>query len=392
MFGSGSFIILTYLLYAIISIFLYRSEANMFGEMHFFQFVYLFGLLLIGLLPVLTYDRAKVTEIIPPPEIVIKVFSIVYVVCTILYLPSAIANIDIGITRLLTDTSGGADLYNERLTAGGNVDYGISNITSIFYNIFSDCAILVYFYYLTIPKGKKILLSVFSFAVFSSIFIAFAEGNRTQAMFAVLSITASYFIFRQLYDDKIRRIARIAVISLGSVIAILFLVLTISRFGDMADGGTDSMMYYLGQAPLYFNEYVFDLGGVRYGDRTINLLKKMVGFDVPTDIFDTRAKYGNMAIGDEVFTTYIGDFVLDFGPWLTPFLVIIFTYLILRLTQTEKGVIEFSNLIPIHYVMNVCVNGGMYLFCYPFMSNLTIFAYIFFYICCRLFANQKSVS
>ena len=387
-FGSGSFILLTYLIFAIAAVFLYASNANMFGKMHLLQFVYLFGLLLIGLLPVLSYDRANITDITPPSEIVIITFSIVYVICTILYIPVSVSHIKDGITAFMADQSAGMDIYNDRLDSWQAENYSISNIFSIIYNIFSDCAILVYFYYLTIPKRKKIILTVLSFAVFSSIFLALVESNRTQATFGVLSITASYFMFRKFYSNKIKKIARITAISLGSIAATLFLFITISRFGDMNDGATDSMLYYTGQAPLYFNKYAFDLGGVRYGDRTINLFKKMLGFDAPTGIFDTRMKYQNMAANDSIFTTYIGDFVLDFGPWLTPILVIWFSVMVFLIIRPNGESIEFHKLIPLHFVMNVCVKGGMYLFCYPFMLNLTIFAYLFFYLCCILYKGS----
>lgn len=389
-FGAGSFILLTYLLFAIAAVFLYASNANMFGEMHLLQFIYLFGLLLIGLLPVLSFDKANITDITPPSEIVIITFSIVYVICTILYIPVSVSHIKDGITALLVDQSAGMDIYNERLDSWQTENYSISNIFSIIYNIFSDCAILVYFYYLTIPQRKKIILSVLSFAVFSSIFLALVESNRTQATFGVLSITASYFMFRRFYGDKIKKIARVTAISLGGVAAALFLVVTISRFGDMNDGAADSMLYYMGQAPLYFNRFAFDLGGVRYGDRTINLFKKMLGFDAPTGIFDTRMKYQNMAADDSIFTTYIGDFVMDFGPWLTLIIVIWFSVMVFLLIRPNDESIEFHKLIPLHFVMNVCVKGGMYLFCYPFMLNLTIFAYLFFYLCCILYRRSDS--
>lgn len=389
---TGGFILFTYFIYAVSSFFLYQDRAVDFGRMHLVQFVYLFTLLYIGLKPVLEYDKAKVIQIVPPPEIVLKSFSVIYVVCTLLYLPSAISHIQEGLTTLLMDTSGGADLYNARLETGHQEDYGVSNIFSIFYNIFSDCAVLVYFYYLTIPKGKKVLLTVLTMSILSSIFIAFATGNRTQVTFVVLSLIASYLLFRNMYEDKVKRIVRLTGVTLAVVVIGLFIVLTISRFGDLDDGGSDSMLYYIGQADLYFNKFAFDAGGVRYGDRTINLFKKFAGFDVPMGIFDTRMKYAYMATDDSIFTTYIGDFVLDFGPWLTPIFVILFTIGILKLTRNKLGVIEFYQLIPIHYVMNVCVKGGMYLFCYPFLSNLQIMAYIFFYICCRSFVKSKRAS
>lgn len=388
--SSGGFILLTYLLYAVTSFFLYQTQANVFGEMHVLQFVYLFALLYIGLKPVLNYDKAKITQIIAPPEVVLKTFSVMYVLATLLYLPHAISNIQEGLTILLLDSSGGAELYNERLNSGHQEDYAVSNVFSIFYNIFSDCAVLVYFYYLTIPKGKILLISVLTMSILCSIFISLATGNRTQVTFVCLSLVASYLLFKDLFNQKIKKIVRVTGVSLAISVVFLFLVLTISRFGDLNDGGFESMLYYTGQANLYFNKYAFDLGGIRFGDRTINLFKNFAGFDVPSGIFDTRDKYSHMATDDSIFTTYIGDFVLDFGPWLTPILVILFTIFILKLTKTNKGIIHFYQLIPIHYVMNVCVKGGMYLFCYPFLQNLQIFAYIFFYIACIVFIKKRT--
>lgn len=390
--SSGGFILLTYLLYAVSSFFLYQVRADDFGRMHILQFVYLFALLYIGLKPVLEYDKAKVTQIIAPPEIVLKLFSIIYVISTLLYLPSAISSIQEGLTTLLLDPSGGADLYNERLNSGQQGDNGISNLFSIFYNIFSDCAVLVYFYYLTKPEGKKYLISVLTMSILASILISLATGNRTQVTLVVLSLIASYLLFKDLYNQKIKKIVSVFGFLLAILVAFLFLVLTASRFGDLSDGGFDSMLYYIGQANLYFNKYAFDLGGIRFGDRTINLFKDFAGFDVPSGIFDTRDKYSNMVADDSIFTTYIGDFVLDFGPWLTPLLVIIFTLLILKQTKTKKGIIHFYKLIPIHYVMNVCVKGGMYLFCYPFLQNLQILAYVFFYVACIVLTNKKKPS
>ena len=229
-------------------------------------------------------------------------------------------------------------------------------------------------------------------SILSSIFISLATGNRTMVTLVALSLIASYLLFKDLYSQKVKKTVRVIGFSLAVLVAFLFLILTISRFGDLNEGGFDSMLYYIGQANLYFNKYAFDLGGVRYGDRTINLFKDLAGFDVPSGIFDTRDKYSYMATDDSIFTTYIGDFVLDFGPWLTPILVIIFTFFILEQTKTNNGNIHFYKLIPIHYVMNVCVKGGMYLFCYPFLQNLQIIAYIFFFVACISFSNKNKVS
>ena len=78
----------------------------------------------------------------------------------------------------------------------------------------------------------------------------------------------------------------------------------------------------------------------------------------------------------------------DLGGSILP-AAVIFVALILLVRPNDES-IEFHKLIPLHFVMNVCVKGGMYLFCYPFMLNLTIFAYLFFYLCCLFYRRSDS--
>jgi hypothetical protein len=72
-------------------------------------------------------------------------------------------------------------------------------------------------------------------------------------------------------------------------------------------------------------------------------------------------------INDEVFIGFIGDFTLDFGPVPATLILIIFTLIVLRKTRIWDGEILFHQLILIHFVMSVCMVGGMKL--YPFSDT-----------------------
>jgi hypothetical protein len=134
---------------------------------------------------------------------------------------------------------------------------------------------------------------------------------------------------------------------------------------------------------LNFNNYGLDDGGIRYGDRTFPLFKRMLGFDnVPHNFWERRDKYPNLKVNDEVFISFVGDFTLDFGPFIAPLIFILFTFFILNLTRIRNGRILFHQLILVHFVMCVCMQGGMKLFSFSDLANLRIIvcfiAYIFF--------------
>ena len=159
-----------------------------------------------------------------------------------------------------------------------------------------------------------------------------------------------------------------------------------SRFGESEAGSESSVFFYAGQENLYFNNFGLDNGGLRYGDRTFPLFKKMLGFEnVPDNFWERRSKYPNLQINDEVFIGFIGDFTLDFGPFITPFIFIFFTIFILNKTIIRNKVILFHQLILLHFVMCLCMLGGMKL--YPFSDvggNLQLIIYFLAFLFFRL--------
>jgi hypothetical protein len=147
-----------------------------------------------------------------------------------------------------------------------------------------------------------------------------------------------------------------------------------------------SVIYYAGQENLYFNNFGLNNNGIRYGDRTIPLYKRMVGFyNVPKNFWDRRQKYPNLKINDEVFYTFVGDFTFDFGPIIATLIIIGFSLFVLKKTKVRNGRILFHQLILLHFVMIVCMMGGLKL--YPFSDvggNLQLLVYVFAYIVFRL--------
>jgi len=393
--GLASIIITSYLFYSICSLFLFINLKEIHISdfvkadkiLDLFPFLYLFSALLIFLNPVILFDRYNINKIHKPSSYIVNSFLMLFFVSNLLSLFKIIPRIQNGLTLILTTRYGGSELYAE----AHNVEFtsGNLNILGFVNSSCSDIGILFIFYYLTYCKNKIYVISLF-ILIFISVLDPIARGLRTETIMKIFLIIVSYYMFHQFYspslNSKIKRIGIISVI----LISIPTIALSISRFGN-SDGGTlGGTVSYIGQANLNFNNYCLDANGTRNGDRTCNMFKKMLGFEnVPESIMETRAKYRYMKIDDGSFYTFIGDFVLDFGPTIAFIIIIIISISISRITICQNKTINFHQLLCIYFVVAISIQGGMYLFHYSFSGNWKIIVFILFYILMKMDYNNK---
>ena len=134
--------------------------------------------------------------------------------------------------------------------------------------------------------------------------------------------------------------------------------------------------------------YALDNNGIRYGDRTIPLFKRMLGFqNVPKNFIERRAKYPNLKLNDQSFSTYVGDIAIDFGPYVAVVIICFFSVLFTRLLAKRKQGYKFHQLLLVHFVLYICVIGGLKLFPYSDTGgNLKIIVFIAAYF---LFYNDS---
>ncbi len=381
-FGASSIILSSYLVYAVCSWVLYNSQLNNgnYNNLSLGAFIYLFLMLLIAVMPAIKF-REETLILQPPSKIVIDLFSTVFIVATLVRLPDIIMNMGEGLVLLMLDEDGGSELYHltnetEREAIGG----GISNIFAIIYNVFLDVGILVAFYYMTLKKKSKTLLWGYILAIISSLLLPLSQGLRTGVMMKSFNLLIAFFLMKPFLSTDIKKKIYIGGSIVMGFVILLFMLLTISRFGDQDSGTSGSMLSYIGQADLNFNMYALDANGIRYGDRTCNTFKILLGFDnVPKNIVETRDRYSSLALDDSVFSTFVGDFVLDFGPWITSLIFVFFSLFVCRKVRPKNRIIGFHQLVLVYFAMIVCMQGGMYLFYYSYGENLTIIAFAMAY-------------
>lgn len=381
--GPAAITMLSYLVYAIIGIVL-LIKGNHYADflpLKFAPFAYLFTMLWIALIPSIQYDRAQIHSVDMPSMKWLNIFSWIYFVCTICTIGFYISNILSGMTTLLGSADGGAELYSEYQIQDAQNDNKISNLPIIFFNTFSVIACLLLIYYLVVDiKHKYIYVCGYAICVAMRFIIFLAMGTRTIIAMSFFNIVAAYMALRLLFDEKKRKWLRHIALWTAIITLIPIAVLTKSRFNEMDGGVSEGLIYYFGQAPIYFNNYGMDANGLRNGDRTANFYKQMLGMNPPNGIFDVRDTYSDMLMDDSVFSTFVGDFTLDFGPTTTAILFIIFSIVFAWASRPNtEHQIPFYKLILAYLAMTVCLQGGMYLFFYSFTEAISFIGTILFY-------------
>ncbi|WP_026727843.1 O-antigen polymerase [Flavobacterium denitrificans] len=386
-FDAGSVLLFSYLLYAVMSLILFNNPYYSFNEMSIFPFIYLYLMLMLAFSPVLRYDYNKIDEIQKPPTIFLNLVCIIFIAACLMQVPTIISDFALNIVRLLFVSSGGQDLYNEAMADSYSLgDGSISNLSSIISNAYGNFGILLFFYYLSLKKRNKFIMIGLFISSIISILSNISLGQRGPILEIVLSMIITYFALRKFYHPKVNKIVKNTGIVLLIATIVPVAALTVSRFGESEEGSESSLFFYAGQENLYFNNYGLDNGGIRYGDRTFPFFKRMLGFEnVPENFWDRRSKYPNLQINDEVFIGFVGDFTLDFGPFIAPIIFILFTIFVLNNTIVRNGRLLFHQLILLHFVMSLCMLGGMKL--YPFSDlggNLQLIVYVLAFLFFRL--------
>ena len=363
-FDVGSFVLCTYILYAFCSWRLFNISSNDYKPIQLFPFIYLFVMLLLATSTILDYNVKKITQIQKPSRFLFVVVSLFYVVPSLIHSPSTISHIQEGILKMFIDSRAGDELYKEATERSFESGTGgISNIMAIFSSAFYNIGVLFTFYYINLKNRNKWLSAALVLSVLIGLLVPVSSGQRSNTVLRLLTVIATFFALKNFYSKKIQRKLKYAGFILVILVSFPIALVSISRFGTNDSSALESTLNYVGQANLNFNNYGLDDGGLRYGDRTIPLFKKMLGFhNVPDNYWQRRDKYPHLKMDDYVFYTFVGDFTIDFGPITAFLLFIIFTPLFNSATIVKGNCIKFHQLIIVHFVMCVCVQGGMYLF------------------------------
>ena len=333
--------------------------------------------------PVTQYCSHKETILANTNKRVLSVFLLVWVLCSLFAMIQSFPNMREGIFRILTDAAAGQDIYDDTMADASDIGNGtsIGNLPIVFSNVFADVGTLFCFYYIVKYKPNKFYAILMMVAMIAPFFQAISVSQRGPALDRLYSIAITYMLLRPYYSEKVKKIARLGAILIGAFLVVAMFAITMSRFGrESEEKAGESVYAYVGMENLNFNLYAFDNNGLRYGDRTAPIFKRMLGFrNVPTNFMQRRAKYPHLKIDDGLFIGFVGDFCLDYGPFLSVLLFLLFSALFCMKTIPRKKTIQLHQLVLIQFAACVCMCGGMKLFSFADLGNLKIIAVLLTY-------------
>ncbi|MBR2249825.1 MAG: oligosaccharide repeat unit polymerase [Prevotella sp.] len=371
---AGSIVIILYIVYTVFSILNVNDPvfSDEYTPMRLFPFIYLYLMMMIAHSPAIHHHLHPTNRIENPHTRILKVASYVIIFCSLVILPGIILNFKSGVLNLFSDADAGQAAYLEGLSNAEDSGSGITNIPAIIYNAMNDLCFFLFFYFLTIKEKSKIFISLLGLSMSVGILMPIMQGQRGNVINGMLTLLMSYFLFKQYLSKTINRVVKILGIAAIIIVTFPIVSITMSRFGSSNAGVTSFINWYVGQGNLYFNSYGLDDNGIRYGDRTFNLFKRVIDPSTSKNFRDRRERYHQLHVNDNKFTTFVGDFTIDFGPVVAPFIFIIFNLWVLLRIRSHDETIKLHQLLLVYFTLCVSTQGGMTLYSFSDSANLRI--------------------
>lgn len=362
-------------------------------ELHLLPFVYLFVMLMVALSPLLSSNITTHT-LQRPAESSVSIFCWICFILTLIQLSELLIPGIYAFSNTLFTESGAADLYRQKMMKAALQGHGVINIVAILSNALTDVAILLLVYQFTIDRPKKRNIVFLSLVILCTITRKIIDGERAGIALIIISLICAFLLFvKWIPKISLRRVKHIIIIGVV-ILSIPFIAITLSRFSSNKNHSQQSafasIIWYTGQPMIFFNNYGLDAGGIRYGDKTALLFKRAMGYEVPMNYVERRAKYSHLKIDDNVFYTFVGDFTLDYGPFLASILFLLFAVIFRLLTKPRDGTLQFSQMLLLYCCANVCCQGVIALYSYGDIGgNLKLVIFLLFYIYFKL--NIKKI-
>ena len=363
-FDTGAWLIAFLSALSILSYFLYNDSIYglMFQPITILPCLYYYGVFLAYLVPFRRINAKHQLVINDPDMVIFNLFAAIIILVALFRVPGMLRDLPQILYSIVFETEIGAELYNDSRDLVAKTGHGIRNLPSVLSSAFYGLGILMSFYYLTLPKKKRngfILFGLFLAGLIQGIG-TISYGQRGGVIAYMLLIIPTYFLFKDNISNGIKKYTKWIGITLIIIMMIPIIAITMSRFDTKESNPLSSFYYYAGQSNLYFNNFAFDDNGIRYGDRTIPLFKRAFGFNnVPHNYVERREKYPNLYINDEVFSTTVGDFAIDFGPLSALIILLIIALIISQGTIIRGGSIYFHQLILLHITIQFFSIGAL---------------------------------
>ncbi|WP_304343808.1 oligosaccharide repeat unit polymerase [Chryseobacterium koreense] len=348
---NGFILLATYCLVALACVSQYMSAPLDWQGISLIPLLFLFGVNLLFFRPYLVNNNLITDKIQIKMSPVYFIFIYIYIILggvVVFYGYDKMAE-----TILRNDWNA----VRQDVYSGDNVIYEnqLERFAKIFTGFLQPMAILFFFYLLSEAFVKKHILTIVSLmlAVLIPSFLTIVSvASRGMIVLLIVQFLVSYFVFKKNISKKTNRIIKFGSLFFLAIFVIYSMSVTQSRFGESEGGGIsgdaeDSLLFYFGHSMLTFADGIADsIKSFLWGDYLFGkeeILK--VGIDnlVGTH-FDTK------------FFTYVGALYLDFGPFFTFIIAIIFPFLMALIFRYKKK-LDMADLMIYVYYLTFLING-----------------------------------
>ena len=265
-------------------------------------------------------------------------------------------------------------IYEQRINGELDVYSFIGNkllVASGYVKIFTT---FVFFYSFTKKGFSKVLQFGLGIALINNLLIGINTGARGVILILLLLYFCCFLMMFSLFAKKIVNRFYKILLALSIPLVIFFSIITLGRYNS---GTTNKslegwLLLYVSEGPIKFNNEILNAENNTNGDVNLCYLKEMLGLKTYTTYQERDehylAKNGRRV---EVFYTFIGDFVSDFG--LTMTLVLSFFLCLICMKLYKK-----SDKIPIDSFLFLLFI--IHLYSVGFASNVY-----------RAYSQQKSI-
>lgn len=370
-----------YFISSLTSIYYYNNAFYSY-KLRLVPFLYVFGCLLITMLPVFKYENAANKQLYTNKEIrQVVVYCMLFF--SLLSIEPFLENL-LHLPSVLHNQSNLADIYNIRAEGDTNKNEYLSFFGRKFFYInflLRDLVPIVLFYYIaTWERLDKRLLLGLSVAILNPILHGFALGGRSTIVNSAFYLIFVYFLFRP-YISKLRckildRLLICSVAGVGAAIALI----TIIRFNS-DEHNIDIWTWvslYTGEGVLNFCSDLWPVEKTSNGDSTFLFVRYILGLTNKYDIESVRATRDILGVRTNVFYTYLGTIYYDFNKTGTVVFICIFSWLLCCLTKIRNSVVRLSELIYLSILGKIIMIGVMF---YPYTlwgDQLSLFFVLMF--------------
>jgi len=386
-FNLAYFIIFLYAIIALGTLYLYHSDYYTLyynRNLNLFSFIYLFLMIILTTSPLINMKEKRISTLVIPSSKSIDILTSVVAILVIVSMIGLLPDIIVGFKLMLIESEDIQFLYHYSTVVrkSNRAFEGSINIINVLSNIANGISPLLFYTYLIKTQKKKWILLLISISLLRSPLQGIATASRALLVLSLLQIVVFFFFFKPFIDANLKkRIKRISIILFSGIFIILA---TITMVRVAYTGKTDllfNVLRYFSGAPIVFNNYCLNANGTRQGYLTAPLFNHLIGMPSLSEE-EIRYKYSYMSVDNSRFSTYVGDFVLDYGPVVTVVLFILFA-IICNFILKNRGRLYFYQICIVFLVSKFCTGYFQYLYT-SVLGNLIfltlIFMSLFFYI------------